>query len=201
MNDYRPDQQFLGLAFKIEDLSLKIMACKMNIFLSALLLILLSFLIHLIIWKIRLPKYQTKTLILIFFGTFFISIFLFELFIPANYQSSQYVPQNFFDYVHIFLFFTSIMFAYLITYSAIEVDSPSLVITELIFDAGPGGLSKDALFTRLSDEVLVIPRINDLLRDNMIVSKGGKLNLTRKGKWFVMIFIFYRFLLNAKRGG
>lgn len=173
----------------------------MNILLPGLFLVLLAFLIHLVVWKIRTPKYQTKTLLQIFFGTYFLSVLIFELFFPLEWRSGVYAPQIFFDYVHILLLFTSFTLAYIITYSALEVDSPSLLIVKLISESGPGGLEKEVLFTKLSDEILVIPRINDLLRDHMALLKGNQLYLTPKGKWFVRIFIFYRSLLNAKPGG
>ncbi len=173
----------------------------MNVLLFGLFLILLAFLIHLFVWKIHCPKYQTKTLLWIFFGTYFFSIPFLELFLSAEYKFSFYTPKNFFDYLHSFLFFTSFTLAYLITYSALEVDSPSLVIVKLIFEAGPDGLDRNVLVTKLTDEILLFPRINNLLRDKMAVMKEGRLFLTARGKWFIQIFIFYRFLLKAKKGG
>ncbi len=172
----------------------------MNILIFGFFLIALAFLIHLAFWRIRLPKRQTRILLLIFFGTYFSSIPLVE-FVSGEFRSSLPVPQNIFDYAHVFLFFTSFTLAYIITYSALEVDSPSLVIVKLISEAGSSGFHRDRLEAQLSDEILVIPRINDLLRDRMAFLNGDKLNLTLKGKWFVRIFIFYRFLLNARTGG
>ncbi len=173
----------------------------MHILLPGLFLILSAFLIHLGVWKIRIPKYQTKTLLAIFFGTYFLFIIIFELFIPWESRFLFHAPRYFFDYVHILLFFTSFALAYIITYSALEVDSPSLSIIKLISESGAEGLEKEALFAKLSDDVLVIPRIHDLLRDHMAVLDGDKLRLTPKGRWFVGVLTFYRVLLNAKTGG
>jgi len=172
----------------------------MNVFLSGLFLLLLAFLIHLVVWKIRLPKRQTPALLWVFFDTYFFAILFLELILPAQYHSSL-LPQNFLEYVHVFLFFTSFTLAYIITYSALEVDSPSLLIVKRIADAGPNGLDKDLLSSQLSDDILITPRIHDLFRDKMAVWKGGKIHLTSKGKWFVRIFIAYRMLLNAQWGG
>jgi len=99
------------------------------------------------------------------------------------------------------LFFTSFTLAYIITYSALEVDSPSLLIVKFIADAGPAGLDQDVLSAKLSDELLILPRINDLILDKMAIWKGPKLQLTPKGKWFAKAMIAYRAILKAPPGG
>jgi SpoU rRNA methylase family enzyme len=81
------------------------------------------------------------------------------------------------------------------------VNSPSLVITKLIAEAGPEGLERNSLYTKLNDEILVLPRIRDLIRDNLAVMDGDKIKLTSRGKRFIRIFVLYRSLLNAEPGG
>ena len=173
----------------------------MSVLLYCILLLLSAFLIHLIIWKIRIPKHQTNVLLKIFFGTYVLSNLSFWALDHMGYGILLDTPQTFLDHARALLFFTSFTLAYVITYSALEVDSPSLVIINLISEAGSAGLETDALYSRLTDDILVKPRVNDLLRDNMAVMEDDRLRLTPKGRWFVGIFIFYRALLNAKRGG
>jgi hypothetical protein len=117
------------------------------------------------------------------------------------WQTSRLVPKAISDYLHIFLFFTSFTLAYLITYSALEADSPSLVLIMSIANAGTNGLPKEQFEQLVTDDVLILPRIRDLLRDKMISVEEGRYNLTSKGLVFVRIFIIYRQILKISQKG
>jgi len=160
----------------------------MNIFLFGILLFALAFLVHILVWKIHLPKgNQTVVLLSIFLGVFIIAMFIFP-------------PQRLSDYIQLFFLYLSLMLAYIVTYSAIEVDSPSLTIV-LNIDKTGCGLSLEELNKQLTDNFLVIPRIKDLLNDKMICLKDDKYRLTRKGAFLISPIIFFRRLLNAEKGG
>lgn len=154
----------------------------------SLLLFIAAFLLHLIIWKIRIPRRQTNTLLGIFFGIYILGILLF-------------VRPEFFEGLYIFVFFASLTLAYIITYSAVEVDSPSLSLVMAFNKSASFGLSRENISEFMTDEKLVIPRINDLVRDKLIYVDSGKYKLTAKGKNFIIIFILYRKLLGAQKGG
>ena len=89
----------------------------------------------------------------------------------------------------------------MITYSAIEVDSPSLVMINAIAKAGKEGLDEKLFYQMMNGDILIKPRINDLLNDKMAYLEGYKYKLTPKGRLLVRIFILYRKLLNAPKGG
>lgn len=116
-------------------------------------------------------------------------------------QINTLAPDTLSEYLHIFLFVTSFTLAYMITYSALEADSPSLVMIMSIANAGPNGLPKEQFEQLMTDEMLSIPRIRDLLRDKMIFVEKGKYKLTLKGLVFVHIFIVYRHILNISQKG
>ena len=160
----------------------------------------LAFLVHLTVWRIRLPKRQTKTLLCIFFGTLLIGLFVLW---SAKFilQINTLAPDTLSEYLHIFLFVTSFTLAYMITYSALEADSPSLVMIMSIANAGPTGLPQEKFKQLMSDEMLIIPRVRDLLRDNLVYAEGEKYKLTAKGTVFTRIFILYRQMLNIKQKG
>ena len=161
----------------------------MNILLYGLFLFILAFGIHLIIWKVHLPQHQSKAIMWIFLGTFFLGV----PFTP--------LVHSFFELVHVFLLFLSLTLAYLITYSAMEADSPSLVIIRKIAEAMPSGLAKQDLERELTDDILILPRIKDLLRDNLVVANGEKLQLTPQGRTLIKIFVIFRALLKSGKGG
>ena len=172
----------------------------MNILLWSFFLFVLSFITHLIVWKIKIPKRQTKTILQIFFGVWIIAV-LFTRFNPDFPLFSFSAPAKFLDLLHMALFHTSLTLAYMITYSAMEADSPTLVMILKIASAGTEGLEKSELDKSLTDHILVIPRIQDLLRDKLALIRNGKYQLTPKGTLFARIFICYRNLLKAQQGG
>lgn len=145
-----------------------------------------------------MPKRQTKSLLAIFalvtiFGLLAVWAFADHLGILA--------VKSFSDYLHICLFTISLTLAYMITYSAIEVDSPSLVMINAIAKAGSDGLNEKLFIQMMNDNILIKPRLADLLNDKMAHFDGAKYRLTSKGILFARIFIFYRKLLNAPKGG
>ncbi len=162
----------------------------MHVLSSGLIFFSIAFILHFIIWKIRVPRRQTNALLAIFFSVCILGIFLFA-------------KSGFFESLYIFVLFSSLTLAYVITYSAIEVDSPSLSLVMAFVKSGRSGLNREDISKFMTDEKLVICRINDLLRDKLIYKDPQTANfkLTTSGRNFVTIFVLYRRLLGAQRGG
>jgi len=174
----------------------------MRILFYGLFIFCLAFFLHLAIWKIRTPKSHTKALLQIFFATLILSFFLLWLISCFVLSSDSYLPKSFSDYIHIILFFAALTLAYITTYSAVEVDSPSFLITMSIYEAGVKGLHKDRLKETMRNELLVKPRVNDLLRDKLVFLSNNKYRVTKAGYRLINLFIFYRRLLGVtKKGG
>lgn len=162
----------------------------------------LTFFIHLIIWKIRIPKGQIKLLLKLFFFVLAMSLFFLWFISSLNSNFAIYVPEGFLAYIHIALFVISLALVYITTYSALEADSPSLVMVMNIAKAGIQGLSKEELETSLDDNLLIKPRIKDLIESKMIsIDKNDRYTITQRGIFFIRIFIFYRNLLRLDKGG
>ncbi len=143
-----------------------------------------------------MPRRQTNTLFLIFSSCLSIEFILFKFFMP---EESALV--SVYEYLRLCFFYAAATLAYIISYSAIEADSPTLLITLRIAQAGSGGLLKDDLSGSLGDDCLLIPRLNDLVRDGLATFKENSYALSAKGSLFVGIFIFYRKILGAQKGG
>ncbi len=172
----------------------------MNLFLYDLLLLVIAFSLHLIIWKIRLPKKQVTVILEIFsfvliLGT--ISLFEFPGFIKWNLLSSD----NFFEIGQFILLFISVTAAYIVSYPAIEADSPTLTIIKAVSEAGSEGLDKDRLDRMMNDDLLVIPRMKDMVSDEMVYSDGKRYKLTPKGFAMARVFLFYRNIIRGAKGG
>lgn len=158
------------------------------------------FLLHLAVWKIKLPVRQTKVLLLILFGGLAASLAGFRLF-PSLSLLGFSVPAGTGELLAVSLYVTAFILAYMITYSAVEADSPTLVMIKAVADAGEMGLRKEDFFAAMNDAVLVEPRLKDLLTDRMAVLENGRYVLTGKGRLFASIFTRYRALLGLGKGG
>ena len=173
----------------------------MSILFWGLSIYLLAFLIHLIVWRLYLPKRQAKTLLSIYLGLSFISITLLWL-IFNSFKSFVFFPIfETSEYIHLLFFTGSLALATLLTYPAIEADSPTLVIMTKISDAGDGGLQLKSLRESINNDFLIIPRVKDLLTDKMAYLDDQKYHLTLKGIIMVRIFVFYRNLIGHPKGG
>ncbi len=168
---------------------------------NAALIFSVATIIHLTIWKINIPKKQEWVLLKIYYGTLILAVILFYELSYYLKSSNVLIPIGYLDYLHIVIFFTAITLAYLITYSALNADSPSIVMILKLADAGECGLNKNDLEKYMNDEILVIPRIEDLLKTNMVRKERNIYTITGKGIIFVRIFIFYRKLIRASMGG
>jgi len=173
----------------------------MKILILGLILFFTAFILQLAIWRIRIPKRQTKVLLGIFFGTLFTGLLVLKVSPYLIPGLGIYAPKYPLEYLHISISFISLTLAYMITYSAIEADSPSLVMIRAVAKAGSGGLDKKEFEKTMNDDLLVIPRVRDLLNDKMAYMEGDKYRLTPKGVMFARLFVFYRNLLNAPKGG
>jgi len=111
------------------------------------------------------------------------------------------MPGSISEWLRIGIFHISLTLAYMITYSAIEADSPSLVMVMAIANSGPNGMDAKEFEATLNDDLLIRPRIMDLITDKMAYKEDGRYRLTKKGLLFANIFIYYRRLLRAPKGG
>ncbi|MBI4349904.1 MAG: hypothetical protein HY550_00550 [Elusimicrobia bacterium] len=158
------------------------------------------FLLHFIVWKIKLPARQTRGLLLVLFGGLAASLAAFGLF-PSLSLLGVPAPAGLPENLAVALYVSSLILAYMITYSAIEADSPTLVMIRTIADAGEDGMAKEDLLAALNNGVLIEPRLRDLLTDRMAALVGGKYALTPKGRLFARLFTAHRRLLGLGKGG
>lgn len=163
----------------------------MNILVYGMLPFLVALFLHILIWKVWVPRKQAQALLLIFFSILAVIFVILPRILTLTVA----------EHIHTILFFTSLVLAYIVTYSAIAVDSPSLLIEVKISNTKSAGMKEEDLRKVLTDELLVKPRIKDLLNEDMVIMDGDKYKLTEKGRLIIGIFIFYRKLLGCKKGG
>ncbi len=160
-----------------------------------------AFLLHLVWWRIHLPKRQTKVLVLLFLGVLFSGSAVLCMAAEEFTLFGVPPPGSLAGFLQMGLYFISFTLAYMITYSAIEVDSPSLLIVLKIAQAGQAGLDPVVLRNEMDNHVLVVPRVRDLLTDRMAELRDGKYRLREKGRLMALLFSSYRGLMGAGKGG
>ena len=82
------------------------------------------------------------------------------------------------------------MFSYILTFSAIEGDSPSLSIVTAIEKAGPDGLNKDSLEKVIASDFFIKSRVKALITDKMVHLNDDKLHHLSS----ILTHCFYQFL-------
>ena len=155
-----------------------------------------AFCLHLALWRISAPRRQIRALLRLFFGMLAAALVLGWL---TRLPAFRWSPA---EAVHLALFYAGLTLSYIITYTAVQVDSPSLVIVSRIAAGGEAGLGRDELFAQLTDDLLVRPRLEDLVRDEVVTLDGGVYRVCRRGSGFLALIVGWRRLMGLPiRGG
>lgn len=158
-----------------------------------------AFLVHLVLWKTRVPARQTKALLRIFSATLAASLAL--LWAARGSLPGWAAPAGACAWAQMVLFYASLALAYVVTYSALQVDSPSLLMALMIDDRRPAGLTREEMASRLTDDMLVGTRLDDLIRDEGVTLEGGRYRATPRALRLIGIMRFYRDLMKVPRKG
>lgn len=166
----------------------------MKIFFIGCFLFCFAILFHLVIWKIRLPKKQLASLLKVFCAIFisWISLSIIFIFNMISFKFTLRLS----EILHISLFYISLSLSYVIAYSTIEADSPSLRINMILAEKGEKGIGKQELLKALNMEQFFASRIGRLVDDKMIKEIEGKYEIDTKGVVLMNIILYYRKILN-----
>jgi hypothetical protein len=134
-----------------------------KIFLTSVGLFLVAFVVHLIIWRLKLPRAHIKALLLIF-GAIFCAWLLVSIVRPWRIA----------EVLHVTLFYWSMSLCYVITYTAIEADSPTLSLIRFLVEARTEGRSKDAVAQFMVSRPFVRARLGALARAGLIREEGSR---------------------------
>ncbi len=163
----------------------------MNILITTASLQLVALTAHVIVWRIRLPRNHTKTLLAIFAA-------VFGLWLAAFAPLSTSLP----DVLQTGLCYLSISLAYTITYSTIEGDSPTLSLILLIADSGDRGVHANDLVAFLSRRPFIQARIAALIRSGLVREVGDRfIAVSSPPIAFRIILRFRKLFGSIPRGG
>lgn len=135
----------------------------MQSFLITCALFAVSLLAHIIIWRVRCPDRQIRALLIIF-------AVVFGLWLAAGLMFSVAIV----DVLHVALFYASLGLCYVITYTAIEADSPTLGLIHFLAEAKTRGRSMDEIRRFMALRPFVRARLAALARSGLIREEGSR---------------------------
>jgi hypothetical protein len=160
-----------------------------------------AFLVHLVRWRIAPPSATARALLVTFVFGILGGLVFVVLMVRILPGLATLLPPEPFGTLQALLLSLAFAAGYVMTYPAIEVESPTLVMIQAIARRGDEGLARATLFAQLNDEVLVAPRVRDLLSEGLAVEREGRLHLSTRGRRLVNLFFIWRRLLGASAGG
>jgi hypothetical protein len=160
--------------------------------LFAISLVLASFAVHVIVWRVRLPRRQTRALLLVFsLVPITVILAIVSGFAPGRFYSpvAAEIPA-------IALFYMGATCTYLITYYGIEDTSPSLTIIRAVQRSGTHGCSREELEVLLSESQPVESRLAALKSAGYLTPSGTGFLLAPRGMRAARAARFFAKLFN-----
>jgi len=161
--------------------------------------VVIAIFLHLILLRMAKGIFSNAILSIVF-------IFLFTLL--AGFlicaligQRIYFLPNGFWGFLQVLIFYIPVMLCYVITYVALEDDSPSMTIVRFVEQAKDKGRSRQELGQIITNQALILPRINILLKDGWIEHDNERYQATEKGQFYNRFFAFGLKLLKISREG
>jgi hypothetical protein len=170
----------------------------MQVLASALLLTALAFGVHLAVWRMRIPRRQTRALAWIFLV---VPVVLAIVGAVAPNTVVDWCPSGPWQLLHAGCFYTAVALAYIVVYSALEERSPSMTLLSHAALAPRAGRSRAELEAALGSASPVEVRLAALIRDGLVEEREGMCRLTPKGYRWSVTFESLRQILGFGKGG
>lgn len=155
-----------------------------------------AFVLHLVWWRIALPRRQTAMLLAVFFGV-----------LGAWLAVSHFLPGRWFtaadrwQAIHVAIVHTACALAYIVAYSALEHRSPSMTLLVAVADSGAAGCSPEELRGLLAGASPVEVRLDAMVHEGMVTRDGDGYRLAPKGLAWATVLSNWRRLLGMPPGG
>ncbi len=169
----------------------------MTVILFALGLLAATFLVHLAWWRIRTPRRQTALILL-----WFVAALPLGIVVARSVPMLQpYAPSDVWSVLLVAQFQLGAALAYACINSALQHDSPALMVVTYIALSGPSGCTRDEVRTILSDDLLIEPRIREFTAGGLVEQVAGRYKLTPRGLRFLHTMTLIRRIFRLPRGG
>ena len=149
----------------------------------------IAWIVHLAIWRWRLPKAQLKALLVIFAVVWAIAALLV---VTGIVGFGSFAAGWFVSFLYFCLIYWSAAFCYVITYSAMEGDSPTLSLTRHLHRRGEEGISHEEIEDFFRQRPFVGARVKALVTDNIFVEEEDGYRLSPGSYVFFRVILGYR---------
>ncbi|MFM8719210.1 MAG: hypothetical protein ACKOFH_06720 [Chthoniobacterales bacterium] len=151
--------------------------------------LLAAWIIHLAIWRWRLPQAQLKALLVIFAVVWVPTALL----VLAGFVGvDSYKDSGLVGFLYFCLIYWSAALCYVITYSAMEGDSPTLSLTRHLHRRGDEGVSHEEIEEFFRQRPFVGARVKALITDNIFIEEQGGYRLSPGRYLFFRVILGYR---------
>ena len=145
----------------------------MSVFLAIVLLLGALFAVHLVWWRVALPRRQRAVLLGLFLiGGLALAPVVALLLVWLGFGTLSAV-----QWLNVGLAVLAFALAYVVTYSALEADSPTLSLVRHIAAAGAGGVSEEELCEFMASRPFVGARLSALVEEGMVHEREGSIHL------------------------
>lgn len=166
----------------------------MQILLTTSVLLAVAWVLHILLWKIRLPRHQIPSLLLI-------SSAVLAAWIMLD-RSGLLSKVSALEACQTVLLYGASSLCYVITYSAVEGDSPTLSLTRLLADRKNAGLPQEDVEGFLAARPFVKARLAALIHSGLIREEAGKFCIAGRPSLSFRLILAYRKLYGSvSRGG
>lgn len=157
--------------------------------------------LHVVVWRVHAPRRHTRVIVIIFLAVLAAAMGGGALIEDGAPRLAAWLPSCPAEQGQMVIVVLSLLAAYIITYSAMEADSPTLVMIRELGRAGAEGVERNHFHRVMSDDLLVVPRLEDLLRDGLARLEGECYVLTLKGRLMTGAILAHRNLMRRGPGG
>lgn len=161
----------------------------MTIFLFTVLPLAAAFLVHFVWWQIGPPRRQLRTIFLLYVAGFVVAV-------AAGIVAPQWLAATsvvwWWSMVYIMVFYWAVALSYMITYSAMEGDSPTLALILELKKCGAQGFSRADLEHFFSRRPFLRARMQKLLEEGMLRKDGDGYRLTRPSSLAFELILWWR---------
>ena len=145
----------------------------MSVFVAIGLLLGALFAVHLIWWRIALPRRQRAVLL----GLFLIGGLALAPAVALLLGWLGIGALSFVQWLNVGLAVVAFALAYVVTYSALEADSPTLSLVRYIAAAGPDGVREEELSEFMASRPFVGARLSALIEEGMVHERDERVHL------------------------
>ena len=154
-----------------------------------------SFLLHLLVWRIRLPKRQGRALALILLGSLPV-----ELVLAASLPGLRELLE-FWACAQVVLFHMASSIAYMCFYTGMPMRSPRMTMAAYVASRGQAGATVEELRAILGTAPPVDSRLEAAIRENWLTEADGQYRLTASGRFWARLFWIGQELARLEKRG